>query len=113
MALGKIFKSLFGGGSDSAADSGAQSDGSAKGSQSVEATENYQGFLIEAAPIKEAGQYRTAGFISKEVEGNSKRAPFIRADNSTDKSQAVSHSLAKGRQIIDEQGDKLLDREML
>lgn len=109
MALGKLIKSIFGGGSGS---DGA-SDGGANTSQAVEDTEDYQGYLIEAAPIKEGGQFRTAGFIVKEVEGATKRIPFIRADNSTDKSQAVSHSLSKGRQIIDEQGDRLLQREML
>jgi len=107
MAFGKMLKSLFGGGSDATAEGGAST------SQAVEATEDYQGFLIEAAPIKESGQYRTAGFISKEVDGTTKRAPFIRADNSTDKAQSVTHSLAKGRQIIDEQGDRLLERDML
>lgn len=108
MALGKLIKSIFGGGSD--ADSGAKAG---KTVQDVEATEDYQGFTIEAAPIKEGGQFRTAGFISKEVDGVAKRVPFIRADNSTDKSQAVSHSMSKARQIIDEQGERLLDRDML
>lgn len=107
MALGKLIKSIFGGGS------GGDDAASGKTSQAVEATEDYQGFTIEAAPIKEGGQFRTAGFISKEVDGATKRAPFIRADNSTDKAQAVSHSLSKARQIIDEQGERLLDREML
>ena len=107
MALGKLIKSIFGGGS------GGDDATGGKTSQDVEANEDYQGFTIEAAPIKEGGQFRTAGFISKEVDGAIKRVPFIRADNSTDKSQAVSHSLSKARQIIDEQGERLLDREML
>ncbi len=107
MALGKLIKSIFGAGS------GGDDSAAGKSSQDVEATEEYQGFTIEAAPIKEGGQFRTAGFISKEVDGTTKRAPFIRADNSTDKTQAISHSLSKGKQIIDEQGDRLLDREML
>jgi len=107
MALGKIFKSLFGGGSDASDENGGG------GAQAVEATENYQGFLIEAAPMHESGQYRTAGFISKEGDAESRRVPFIRADNSTDKDQAVSHSLSKGRQIVDEQGERLLGRDML
>ena len=109
MALGKLIKSIFGGGADN---DGSGGD-SGKSSQAVEDTEDYQGYLIEAAPIKEGGQFRTAGFIVKEVDGETKRIPFIRADNSTDKSQAVSHSLSKGRQIIDEQGERLLQREML
>ena len=107
MALGKLLKSLFGGGSDSNQEGGGAQE------QAVEETEDYKGFTIEAAPIKEGGQYRTAGFISREVDGSTKRIPFIRADNSTDKAQSVSHSLSKAKQIVDEQGERLLQREML
>ena len=108
MALGKLLKSLFGG----SGATGSHEGGGAQ-EQSVEESEDYKGFTIEAAPIKEGGQYRTAGFISKEVEGATKRIPFIRADNSTDKAQSVSHSLSKAKQIVDEQGERLLQREML
>ena len=99
----KILSSLFG-------SSGAASH---EKHDAVCDSEQYKGFLIEAAPMEEAGQYRTAGSISKEVDGVLKKSRFIRADNSPDQSQAASHALAKGRQIVDEQGDRLLEREML
>ena len=76
MALGKLFKSLLGGGA----------------SQTPTADPvAYKGFTIEAAPINEDGKYRSAGFISGELD----------------------HSLAKARQIIDEQGQSLLQKTHL
>lgn len=99
----KILNTLFGGGGTAASEP----------KQVVCDSEEYKGFLIEAAPMEESGQYRTAGSISKEVDGVLKKSRFIRADNSPDQSQAASHALAKGRQLVDEQGDRLLEREML
>lgn len=94
--LGKFFTS----GSDSA--SVAKAD-------AVE----YKGFLITPAPIKEGGQYRTAGTISREVDGDIKSSQFIRADNTASEQGAIDHSLQKAKQIIDEQGDALLERPHL
>ena len=100
MALGKIFKSLF---------SGKQG-----GEQAVSADPiDYNGFTIEAAPMPADGQFRTAGFISGEKDGEVVRIPFIRADQNSDRQAAIDHSIAKARQIIDEQGDTLLDRTQL
>lgn len=106
MGLGNLFKSFF-------SSSGTNSDKSKKSEQAIAETLEYKGLTIEAAPIKEGSQYRTAGFISGELEGENYRVPFIRADNSTDKQAAVDHSIAKGRQIIDEQGTGLLKRPHL
>lgn len=100
MALGKLFGKLFGG----SAGGGAAAE---------EAPVEYQGFQIVAAPIEEGGQYRTAGFIRLEVEGELRESRFIRADNHTARDAAVEHSISKARQIIDEQGVALLDRELL
>ncbi|MCP4390430.1 MAG: hypothetical protein GY802_19200, partial [Gammaproteobacteria bacterium] len=84
MALGKLFKSLLGG---------------AVGTAQPEPSEavDYKGFAIEAAPINEDGKYRTAGFISGEVDGESKRIQFIRADQNSDLQAAIEHSLLKAR----------------
>ena len=38
---------------------------------------------------------------------------FIRADQNADLQAAIDHSLAKARQIIDEQGKSLLDKTHL
>ncbi len=100
MALGKLFKSLLG---------GAIGDGQPEPTEPVD----YKGFSIEAAPINEDGKYRTAGFISGEVNGEAKRVRFIRADQNSDLQAAIDHSLAKARQIIDEQGAGLLEKTHL
>lgn len=97
MSLGKLFKSLIGGSS---------------GNEVAEQV-SYKGFTIEAAPIKESSTYRTAGFIIGELDGESKRVQFIRADQHNDKQQAIDHAISKARQIIDEQGARLLERTNL
>ena len=76
MALGKLFKSLLG---------GALGDGQPEPTEPVD----YKGFGIEAAPINEDGKYRTAGFISGEVNGEAKRVQFIRADQNSDLQAAI------------------------
>ena len=102
MALGNFFKSLF-----------------STDSTPTEPTEvlcdaiDYEGFKIEPAPIDEGGKYRTAGYISGELEGEIKRIRFIRADENGSKENAIEHSINKARQIIDEQGKRLLERTLL
>ncbi len=100
MALGKFFKSLLG---------GAAGNAQPKPAEAVE----YKGLSIEAAPINEDGKFRTAGFISGEVDGDIKRVRFIRADQHNDLGSAVDHAIAKARQIIDEQGEALLKKTHL
>lgn len=99
MALGKLFKSLFG--------------GSAAGQQPPSDPVEYNGFNIEAAPINEDGKYRIAGYISGEKDGETKRIQFIRADQLADLQSAVDQSISKAKQIINEQGKKLLDKGQL
>lgn len=98
MALGKLFKSLLGGGASSAP---------------AAVPVDYKGFSIEAAPIEEDGKFRTAGYISGELDGEVRRVHFIRADQSSSMQAAIEHSLSKGRQIVDEQGARLLQKEHL
>ncbi len=100
MALGKLFKSLFGG--------GGGGDGGAK--QSAAEPVEYKGFSIIPEPVAEGGQFRTAGRICKEVAGELKETPFIRADNNSTLEASVDHCVQKGKQIIDEQGEAVLDR---
>ena len=99
MALGNLFKSLLGGG-------GAPQE-------QVSDPIDHKGFTIEAAPIEEDGKFRTAGYISGDLEGEIKRVRFIRADQHASLDAAMDHALAKGRQIIDEQGKGLLHKEQL
>ena len=53
-------------------------------------------------------EYQLAGLIEKEVDGELKSYKFVRADRFSSKEDVVSFALAKGRQIIDEQGVSLL-----
>jgi hypothetical protein len=67
----------------------------------------HKGFTIEARPYKEGGQFQLAGVISKEIEGVRKEHKYIRADRFTSMDEAADIALVKGRQIIDEQGERL------
>jgi hypothetical protein len=68
----------------------------------------YRDFRIRATPFKDGGQFQTCGVLSKEIGGVLKEHKFIRADRFSTLDEAVDFSLAKGRQIIDEQGERIL-----
>ena len=89
-----FFKSLFGG--------GAPAD-----KRQAAARAEHKGFLIEATPYLESGQYQLAGIISKDVAGTSKDYRFVRADRFATKEEAAARALDKGRQLVDEQGERL------
>ncbi|QCI69023.1 hypothetical protein E8M01_03555 [Phreatobacter stygius] len=67
----------------------------------------YKGFVIRATPFKNEGQFQTAGSIEKEIDGVRQEHKFLRADRHASFEDAVTFSLSKGRQIIDEQGDRV------
>jgi hypothetical protein len=73
---------------------------------SIEPTE-HKGFLIVPAPYPSRGQFQTAGVIAKEIGSDRKEHRFVRAETHASLDDAVAFSIAKGRQIIDEQGDRL------
>lgn len=100
MGLGKFFGKILGGGGDSATPAAVQ-----------EEPVEYKGFMITAAPINEGGQFRTAGSIAKEIDGEQKSVQFIRADNHSDRGSAVTHSERKAQQIVDEQGESIFQRD--
>jgi hypothetical protein len=89
-----FLRRLFGGGSE---------DGAAAAAKTAE----YKGFTIEARPYKEGGQFQLAGVIAKEVDGVRKEHKFVRADRFSGADEAAEFALSKGRQIIDERGDKV------
>ena len=99
MALKNLFKSLFGGSSESASSPVAKQ----------EENQEYKDFTISPTPIPEGGQFRTSGTISKTVDGETRSSEFIRADNHASRDSAVEHSIGKAKQIIDERGDSLLE----
>lgn len=90
-----FWKKLFGGGGDAAREEPA--------GEPVE----HKGFIIRATPFTEDGQYQTCGLISKEIDGEVKEHKFIRADRFPSRDDAIEVTLRKGRQIIDEQGERI------
>lgn len=90
-----FWKNLFGGG--------------ASASKSIEpavvAEEAYKGFTVKSLIMPVGSEYQLAGLIEKEIDGELKSYKFVRADRFSSKEDVVSFALAKGRQIIDEQGE--------
>jgi hypothetical protein len=78
----------------------------AKSEPAAEAVE-YKGFRIRPAPYPAKGQFQTAGVIEKDAEGGMKEHRFVRAETHASKDDAETFSIAKGKQIIDEQGDRI------
>lgn len=87
---------LFGGG-------GAPKSGGPR----VLGTEEHGGFVIRAIEMRAGGEFQLCGEVEKEIGGQVQVHKFIRADRLPSADQAASASLAKGRQIIDEQGERL------
>jgi hypothetical protein len=65
--------------------------------------EDYQGFRIIPAPIRDGAQFRVAARIEK----GGRRHELIRADTFGSADEAAAAALRKARQIIDEQGERL------
>lgn len=87
-----LLSRLFGGGGGGAAEQPAES---------------YEGFSITPDPIKEGGSWRLAARVEKEIGGETKTHRLIRADTFQSADEAASASIAKAKQIIDEQGNRL------
>ena len=85
-----LFSKLFGGGSAPAAP-----------------PEEHNGFKIYPEPKSDAGGYRIAGRIEKEIGGEVKSHSFLRADIIQSKEEAERFTVLKAKQIIDEQGERL------
>lgn len=63
--------------------------------------------MVYPTPIREGSQYRLAGRIEKEVNGEVLVRNFVRADVFTSMDDAVEYTLRKGQQIIDQTGPSL------
>ena len=72
--------------------------------------QDYNGFTIQAAPLRQGSQWLTAGFISKTVGDEHKEHQFIRADTHGSREDAEAFSITKARLIIDEQGERLFEQ---
>ncbi len=93
--LTDFLRNLFGAGSPGA------------GHRDAGNTVEYKGYMICPASRREESQWLTLGVISKEFAGDVKEHHFIRADTYSSKQDADACFIAKAKQIIDEQGDKL------
>ncbi len=94
--MASFFSKLFGGGS------GGDDAGPKRGDPVP-----HDGLIIRAAPQSEGGQFRLAGVIIKETETGDLERMFVRADLFTSREEAEDYSIRKGKQIIDEQGQRL------
>lgn len=90
-----FFKKLFGGGGSN------DNDGAAAAASTVE----HEGYTIVLSPMKEGGQYRLAGDISRDIDGETKTHHFIRADLFTSLDECNEACIRKAKQVISEQGD--------
>ena len=89
-----LFSKFFGGGEAMSTD---------KEGDAVE----YKGFKIHPAARPQSGQWLTAGVIRKEIDGTVKEHRFVRADTHASADSANDFAIVKGRQIVDEQGDRM------
>lgn len=95
-----LFRKLFGGGLGK---SGADNEGA------ILAEEEYAGFLVRAIEMKAGSEYQLCGEIVRQSSQNTDPQvhKFIRADRLATADLAKEATIAKGRQIIDEQGKTL------
>ncbi|WP_413283297.1 HlyU family transcriptional regulator [Vibrio sp. MA40-2] len=62
----------------------------------------YEGFLIYPEAKSESGQYRIAGRITKQLDGETQEHAFIRSDVVTSKDTANELMLTKAKMFIDQ-----------
>ena len=92
-----FWKSLFGGGKAEATQAPAAPVGQIE----------HEGYLIEAKPYLAGSQYQVAGTISKMVGGERKVHDFVRADLCGTIEDAAEMSLRKGKQMVEQAGDRI------
>ncbi len=78
-------------------------------SQEADAVE-YKGFHITPAPMKDASGWRVAAVIYKDVDGERCTHHLIRADVFSDRGFASELSIRKAKMVIDDRGEKILDK---
>jgi len=82
----------------------------AAGSAAPGKSEDYRGFTITPMPRQEGSQWLTAGVISKDGDDGVREHSFIRADRHASRDDAAAFAIAKGKQLIDEQGEAIFSR---
>src|SRR5688500_6607288 len=67
------------------------------------------GYRIRPTPYPSGGQYQTAGLIEKVFAEGPKQYRFVRAETHPSSADAAAFAIAKGKQIINEQGDRFFE----
>lgn len=67
----------------------------------------YKGFMIHQEPISENGQFRVAGRITQEINGELKTHRFIRSDLVSNKADAEELMLKKAQLFIDQMSGQI------
>jgi len=62
----------------------------------------YAGYRVFATPIREGAQFRLAGRIEKDADGEVLVRSFIRADVFTNEADAEEYTFRKAEQIIEQ-----------
>ena len=97
MGLGSWLGKLFGGGDTS------EGGGAAPAGPSV----TYRDYVITPQPIRQGGQFLTAGTIAKNFPDGRKEHRFVRADTHSSAEEAGRLMVQKAQRLIDESGDRL------
>jgi hypothetical protein len=70
-------------------------------------TVEYKGYRIKPAPYRANNQFQTAGVIEKDFPDGVKEHRFVRAETHPSADDAIAFAVTKGKQIIDQQGDRI------
>ena len=68
---------------------------------------DYEGFRIIPQPMSEDGGFRICAIIEADVDGETRTHRLIRADVIRDADEAREASVAKAKQMIDQQGARI------
>ena len=79
--------------------------GGKSGAAEAVPAEEYKGFRIYPVLMPERRNFRVAARIEKDVDGETKVHNLIRADTISEEEDVIAASIAKSRQMIDEQGE--------
>lgn len=67
----------------------------------------YRGYTILPTPFVQEGPYQTCGVVSVGTGAERREHRFIRADRFASAEGAIQHSIRKGKQLVDEQGERM------
>ena len=71
----------------------------------------YKGFKVLVKPRIVEGGFGVGGVISKEINGELREQPFIRADSMASKEVCIEVTTNKAKMTIDQMGDALFSSE--